>query len=298
MTIYKKILNRLKGETKTKIKACFIGQGNHARACLYPSLPHAGIELLATCALHNADYTDYVKMLKEVKMDAVICCVDALIHPRVAETAIGMGIPVFIEKPPAENSKIAKDIWKWSDQRKVFVMVGFNKRFSPIYQQAKRLSNKATSVTMSINVGKTDELWTQIGIHYIDLMRFFMGEIKSISSSNVGANYIVSFQFESGAIGSLQISPNYNWYNTSEHIELMGAGLVTIDNGHTLTYHREDKTLIWQPNYPIPFKENHLIYTNGYVGELSYFADVVSHKGMGASSIEDGFKALAIMEQF
>lgn len=257
---------------KPKIKVGFVGQGRHATTNLYSSLPYAGIELAATCANHNADFTDYKEMIEKVKMDALIVCVNAQVHYEIA-SVVSKIMPVFIEKPPAPSAEMAGLL---ADSPH-YIMVGFNKRFAPVFQTAKRIIAKPLSMTMNVHVGKCrdrKELIREIGIHYADLFDYF------------------------GVKGDLAISDNLSWERAVEHIEILGEGkLAVIDNG-ILTYHTEDKTTIIAPNHVIPCKENLSIFQHGYVGELSYFAEMVSRKQKGTPSILEGYKALKILEKY
>ena len=272
-TKYRKLLNLVKEKTKPRITACFVGQGSHAVANLYPSLVYSGIELLATCATHNADYTSYLKMMDEVKMDALIVCVNAQMHYEIAMEAVKRKLPVFIEKPPAPNSYCAKQLM---EQAEIFVMVGFNKRFSPVYREAKRLIPKPISMTINVNVGKCktrEELFYEVGIHYVDLFRWF------------------------GVDGPFSISDKLSWEKATEHIEILGEGkLAVIDNGQ-LIYHTQDKEILFTPNRVVPCKENHLIFTNGYVYELEHFADCVANKKPFSPDMKDGYEALRRIEE-
>ena len=250
-----------------------MGQGQHATTNLYPALGYAGIELVATCANHNADYSYWLEMLDKEKFDAIIACVNPTLHFVIATEAAHRNIPIFIEKPPAPNAEDAKNLWILA---KSFIMVGFNKRFAPVFQEAKRLIPKPVSISANINVGKCKtkmELGMEVGIHYVDLFRYF------------------------GKGGILSISDQLSWENATEHIEILGEGqLAIIDNGK-LTHYKEGKITVIEPNRLVPDKENHLIFTNGYVGELSYFAEMVSQKKIGTSNIEDGFNAMLEIEK-
>jgi predicted dehydrogenase len=200
-------------------------------------------------------------------------------------------------------------------------MVGFNKRFGAIYREARRIIEthdfgKLNSIFMSVNVGETDNkenLLREVGIHYLDLLRYFGGEVK-ISQVNKKieknkAIFIISLEFKDGALGSLQLSNLYSWSKPSEYIEILGKeNLLILDNAQKIIHHKptvasvgeipkeSEKSTIWFPNYSIPAKENHLIFLNGYVFELIHFAEMVRRTEKGNSSIEDGYKALSIID--
>lgn len=338
LRMVRKIIDRVKTKyqekTRPKIKVAFVGCGKHSTENLYPALKYASMELIAVCAKHleNAErcalsygaesaYDDYRQMLNKEKIDGLIVCVNPELHYEISIEALKEGIPIFLEKPPASNSKEAKEMWELSDKVDKFLMVGFNKRFCATYAQAKKIIEsgnfgKLNSIVISSNVGATggrEALLLEVGIHYIDLLRYLGGEIKDFHVRNKiyrdKATFVISFEFESGAIGVLQLSNAYSWGKPGEYIEILGEdSLLIVENMHKITYHKPtivspgeipgeaEKSTTWSPNYAIPAKENHLIFLNGYVPELTYFADMVSRAEKGESNIKDGYEALSIIE--
>jgi myo-inositol 2-dehydrogenase/D-chiro-inositol 1-dehydrogenase len=333
-----KIIDRAKKvfqeKVRESVRAAFVGCGKHATENLYPALKYAPINLVSVCAQHlqNAQrcalsfgaeyaYDDYREMLDNDKIDCLIVCVNPKMHYEISKEALNRGIPVFVEKPPASNSIEAKELMDLSNSVNKFLMVGFNKRFGAIYREARRIIEthafgKLNSIFMSVNVGETDNkenFFQEVGIHYIDLLRYFGGEVK-ISQVNKKieknkAIFIISFEFKDGALGSLQLSNLYSWSKPSEYIEILGEeNLLILDNAQKIIHHKptiaspgeipkeSEKSTVWFPNYSIPTKENHLIFLNGYVYELRHFTNVVRNKGKWDSSIEDGHKALSIID--
>lgn len=334
----RKIIDRAKRryqeDSRQKIKVAFVGCGKHATENLYPALRYASMDLVTVCAEHleNAErcalsfgaesaYDDYREMLDKERIDALIVCVNPKLHYEISQEALKRGMPVFVEKPPALSSKEANEMLELSNKADKFLMVGFNKRFAPVYKEAKRIIDsdafgKLNSIFISSNVGATkdkESLLFEVGIHYIDLFRYLSGEIRNFHVDKKidkdKATFIISCTFENQAIGALQLSNAYSWSKPGEHIEIVGEeSLLILNNAHKIIYHKAtivppgeipqepERSTVWLPNYSIPVKENHLIYLNGYVPELIYFADMVSRSQKGYSNIEDGLMALRIIE--
>lgn len=335
----RKIIDRVKKrcveKMKKEIKVAFVGCGKHATDNLYPSLKHACMNLVSVCARHleNAErqallfgaetaYDDYRQMLDNEEIDALIVCVNPELHYEISLEALKRGIPVFVEKPPAPVAKEARDMLELSKKTNKFLMVGFNKRFGPVYQEAKNLIAKGNlgsldSISIRSYVGPTKDeatLLLEVGIHYIDLLRFFGGEIKSLQVKKKihrdKATVVIFCEFAHGAIGTLQLSNNFSWSKPGERIELLGQeSLLILEDSHKLTFHKptiacpgelnleREKSTIWEPNYSIPVKENNLIFLNGYVFELRYFAESIRQGYEGESSIKDGLEALSVIEK-
>jgi myo-inositol 2-dehydrogenase/D-chiro-inositol 1-dehydrogenase len=320
---------------KKEIKVAFVGCGKHATDNLYPSLKHASMNLVSVCARHleNAErqallfgaetaYDDYRQMLDNEEIDALIVCVNPELHYEISMEALKRGIPVFVEKPPAPGVKEAKEMLELSKKTNKFLMVGFNKRFGPVYKEAKNLIEKGStgnldSIFIRSYVGPTKDeqtLLIDVGIHYIDLLRFFAGDIKNLQVKKKihgdKATVVIFCEFNHGAIGTLQLSNNFSWSKPGEYIEILGQeSLLILDDCHKLIFHKptiaspgelnleQEKSTIWEPNYSIPVKENNLIFLNGYAFELRYFAESIRQGYEGSSSIKDGLEALSVIEK-
>jgi len=333
-----KIVDRVKKKYQEKmekeIRVAFVGCGKHATENIYPALKYASMNLIAVCAKHlenaerqalqfgaEAAYDDYEEMLDKEEIDALIVCVNPRLHYEISMVALKKNLPVFVEKPPAPGSEEAKEMLELSREVDKFLMVGFNKRFGPGYKEAKILIEKErigrlSSIFIRAYVGATsgeETLLLDIGIHYIDLLRYFGGEIKDFHVRKKvyrgRTTIVISCEFENTAVGILQLSDGYSWSKPGEYIEILGEeNLVILENAHRLIHHKPtiaspgeipsdgEKSTIWIPNYSIPVKENHLIFLNGYVYELKHFRDIVTGRKGGISSIEDGYKALELIE--
>ncbi|MFH2058569.1 MAG: Gfo/Idh/MocA family oxidoreductase [Pseudomonadota bacterium] len=319
---------------QNEINVAFIGCGNHATTNLYPALKYASMNLSSVCALHIAKaeqqaflfgaesaYDDYHEMLDTEAVDALIVCANAKIHYEAACEALKRGIPVFAEKPPADNVSQCARLVALSKEKNMPIMVGFNKRFAPAYMEAKKIISRASFGALnSINIRayfgfvKSEiSLLTEIGIHYIDLLCYFGSEIRNLKIRKKRikdkVTIVLTCELSTGALGVIQLSNSYSWAKPGERIELLGEeNLVIIKEGREIINHKptsvgpgvipceSEKTTVWSPNYSVPGKENHMIYLNGYVGELRHFSQVVGNKTKCLSTIDDGYSALKVIE--
>ena len=110
-------------------RIAFVGAGNHATESLYPNIAHVPeFDLVAVCDLVDEKarsaarrfgapewFTDVETMLGTAEPDGVCICGPPDMHYQVGLQALGRGIPVFMEKPPALTLKHAEDdrfIWR------------------------------------------------------------------------------------------------------------------------------------------------------------------------------------------
>tara|TARA_Y100000310_G_C20670287_1_gene809898 strand:- start:1038 stop:2102 length:1065 start_codon:yes stop_codon:yes gene_type:complete len=314
-----------------KINIGFIGCGTHATQNIYPSLRYAPINLKAVCArtaesakrnakLFGADafYTDYKLLLARPDLDAVFIVVNQNLHSELCIQALEAGKHVFIEKPPANNQEEINKISEVSKRTGKFVMVGFQKRFAPTYRKTKELIEEEftpTYISTKFCVGPVEDeraLIHDVGIHHFDLIQFLMGPIKSLNFekniTNNQTNFIINLKFESGAIGSMQISSQQFWNKPNERIEIQGdKESIIIDNLINWYHHKDSNekpgflqpegTFFWQPNFSIPSDENQTFFLNGFAYEIKHFAESVLKNKKPENSIENSFKTFILMDQ-
>jgi myo-inositol 2-dehydrogenase/D-chiro-inositol 1-dehydrogenase len=177
-------------------KLCTVGCGYIANAChgpaqrLYAS-QQPGITLAGCCDLdagRSAAYREnfgfargYVsveRMLEEERPDAV-----CLILPpeRIVEVALPLlraGLPLFLEKPPALDSRQLEElISAW--QPEVPAQVGFNRRYMPLMSRARALLEEHTLPGEGLQVNyemirynRTDADFSTTAVHAFDAAGF------------------------------------------------------------------------------------------------------------------------------
>jgi predicted dehydrogenase len=304
----------------------FIGCGRHATKILYPSLHLARLELVAVCdidevsARRNARwfgaeriYTNHHQMLENESLEAVIICTGPKTHTLLALDCIELGLPVFVEKPPALNLAEAEHLRERSEALSVPVMVGTMKRHSLIYKRMKEIISSASfsplaSVEAKMGLGWKNKngyaLLLDAGIHIIDLLRFLMGNISEVSYQKFSPNathtsYAVALKFESGAVGSMLISDQQLWIRNNERIEVTGNDqFVLAENMIHLAHYRPDGEIcVWEPGFSVPNDENSSFFIGGYAGELRSFAESIRQGKPMQAGIADACEAMKIIKQ-
>lgn len=203
-------------------------------------------------------------------------------------------------------------------------MVGFQKRYAPAYVKAKEIIRTndfgdLKHIQTKLCTGRMisgEDFVLEIGIHHLDLARFFFGEVSSVSVNasdrKTGEAYSVNLKFTSGAIGSMILSEQQSWFQNNERVEITGSGnYIDIENACKLTYFnkglevlgvpvshlvcgRQGK-IVWEPNFSCLTTENSLLYQSGMIGEIQHFCDCVLKKKIPQTSIEDACKTMALV---
>jgi predicted dehydrogenase len=177
-------------------------------------------------------YKNYKEMIKRNDLDVVSITVPSFLHTQIALDVIESGKNILIEKPLALTLEDCDKIIHKAKKRGVKVGVQFNKRFHPLFKDIKDLIEKgeigqiaaisATYWRFPFGVTSKPGQWSgkrkyagsilfEDGIHWLDLIRWFTGEIIKVHS--IDNNWVrqefdfsqtifMNLEFKNGGIGS------------------------------------------------------------------------------------------------
>jgi predicted dehydrogenase len=325
----------------------FVGGGEHARMSLYPSLRAAfggspsGLPALVLtqegraqppllaklvalsdhkrdlaeriAAFHAVDtmYTDHREMIEAERPDAVIVCM----HPnRQWQTAIDcleMGVHVWVEKPPAESIAHAEAMAAAAKKADKTLAVGYMKRFSKPYLNAKAFMERAGFGEPSVWESRYTYGQYPIDVyrflngfatHHMDLPRFFMGDIESVYAERVSRGfgldgYAIVLRFVNGGVGLINTNClEEEHINQSERVAVTGiGGRVFVENWRrVLGFIPGEPTYYWEPDDIQPTDDQNSLELHGFVGELRDFAMSIREGRAPGATIEDGIAAIKL----
>lgn len=177
-------------------------------------------------------FTDFRKMLDEVRPDGVIDATPTPEHISVGLECAKRGIALLVEKPLAQTIDEGKRLIQAAKQSGIKLLVGHHRRHNPLWQKARALVQGgelgalrlvACQWTAQKPDGYYEEKWragpgqgplpTNL-VHEIDCLRFTCGEIESLHAFTSSAarrlpftdTLSVSLRFESGALGVIAMS--------------------------------------------------------------------------------------------
>lgn len=84
-------------------------------------------------------YSSYIDLINNKDIDAVVITLPNYLHYKVSIAAIAAGKHVFCEKPLCLKVKEAEEIVKKVEKYNVKFTIGYNRRFDPSYEKAKKL---------------------------------------------------------------------------------------------------------------------------------------------------------------
>lgn len=284
-----------------------IGAGNFSKAILLPALAKTTARLAYVADLNGAAaqyaaaksraekaVTDYRQILEDKDVNAVMVVTSHHTHARFICETLNAGKHVFTEKPLCLNGAELEQIESAvCGHPNAFVMVGFNRRFSPHTQHAKALLASRSGplcMNMMVNAGEIPiDHWTQdpergggriIGeaCHFLDLLAYLAGSrIESVYAARVGAGPAVRddkmsivLTFADGSLGTINYFANGSKRYPKETLEVFCEGrVIRLENFRvTRTFgFQKDKTF------------RTLRQDKGHRAELQAFVDHVAAGG-------------------
>ncbi|WP_265529486.1 bi-domain-containing oxidoreductase [Sphingomicrobium marinum] len=245
----------------------FIGAGNYASRVLIPAFKDAGAELRTivsaggTSGVIHGRKNDFAEasadssaLLADADINTVAIVTRHNTHARMTIDALEAGKHVFVEKPLGLTMEDIDAVEAAHAKTDRLLMVGFNRRFSPLTQKMKSLLEgvaepKAFIMTMNAGAIPADH-WSQdpevgggriIGeaCHLIDLMRYLAGApITGVQASAMGGSAnatldkaSITLNFADGSFGTVHYLANGGSSFPKERIEAFaGGGTLQIDN--------------------------------------------------------------------
>lgn len=254
---------------KKKNIVAFIGAGNYASRFLIPAFKSAGAILHTivssggTSSVINGrsagfSYatSDTNDIFSSDKINTVAIVTRHDSHANLTVKALNAGKHVFVEKPLALTLQELKEVEVAYSQSNCHLMVGFNRRFSPLIKTMKELLASVlepSSFVMVMNAGAIPfEHWTQDSLigggriigeacHYIDLMRYLVGApIVSMQARRMGRSdslkitddkAVIVLGFADGSFGTIHYLANGGSSFPKERIEVFSGGrTLQLDN--------------------------------------------------------------------
>jgi polar amino acid transport system substrate-binding protein len=257
-----------------------IGAGGYVPAMLLPHFKTEGVEFRSIATASGISAHDVGKrfgfayavssaeeVLDDAAVNLVVIGTRHDLHAELARKALERNKHVFVEKPLALNDEQLDAVMLAAGSSTARLMVGFNRRFSPLAQRAKEFFNgreTPLSLLYRVNAGRIPkEHWTQnadegggriVGevCHFIDLMQYLTGappvsafaeSISAKSSKIVDADSVfITLRFADGSNGAIAYLSEGDKGLAKERLEIFGAGRVfVLDDFRRATLYKDGR---------------------------------------------------------
>ncbi len=242
----------------------FIGAGSFGKTTLLPRFARsAGVELVGIATAtgpsgHSTGErfgfqfatTDAAEVLGDERVDAVVITTRHGSHAGYTARALRAGKSVFVEKPLAVDEEGLREVLEAQAESGALLMVGFNRRFSPLAAELKDAFASAgpLAVTYRINAGPIPaNHWIHdprdgggriIGevCHFVDLVQFLADDVPTeVFAYSLGGpegalhdTVSVVLRFAGGSVANVNYFATGDKAVPKERIEVFGGGALGI----------------------------------------------------------------------
>lgn len=263
-------------------------------------------------------YTNPMALIDDPAVDAIVIVSPTDTHREMVIAAAGRKKPTFCEKPPSIALDAADEMRHAIERSGMFFQMGFMRRFDAGYASAKKQTEegrigmplvfKSTSrdpfrpSLEYANPKSSGGMLLDMGIHDFDLARWFMGDVRSVSTigatiaypelATVGDidNAVSSLTFASGKLGVVDLSRS-GIYGYDISTEILG-----LEGTLRIGYLRETPVMLMTRNSvahdTVPYFMER--FRDAYTTQLQNFAQNVLQERPAPITIEDGIEALRI----
>ncbi|MDD3699411.1 MAG: Gfo/Idh/MocA family oxidoreductase [Atribacterota bacterium] len=303
-------------------------------------------------------YTDWEEIIEDPAVQILDNTSPNYLHAEPSILALEKGKHVLCEKPLAGNAQEAKKMWEAAQKSKAKAMVCFNYRFVPALRLAKEFISsgklgeiyhfRAQYLQEWIMDPDFPAVWRldknaagsgalgDLGAHIIDLARFLVGEITTVSSLTrtfikerklaedprkkvpvtVDDAFVALVEFEKGAIGTLEASRFCAGRKNYQVVEINGSrgsirfNLERLNELEVYLVGEEPKifqgfhdvlvTESFHPFYEYWWPQGHIIgWEHTFVHAVAHFLDaIVNNKDIApyGATFEDGYRCAVICD--
>ena len=247
-------------EPTKDISVSFIGAGNYAQGMLLPNLPN---DISRKGVMTNSGATakrvserfefefctsNEDDILKSADTNTLFVATRHDTHAQYILKGLENGKNVYSEKPLCLKVEELVQIKQMCEEKNRSVMVGFNRRFSPLSQFIKKqFGDGKMSMIYRVNTGVIPaDSWTQDpeigggriigeGCHFIDFMTYMCGsvpvKVSAVAlpdSQNLNDTVNIVIQFENGSTGVLAYYANGSKTLPKEYAEIYCSGKTAV----------------------------------------------------------------------
>jgi myo-inositol 2-dehydrogenase/D-chiro-inositol 1-dehydrogenase len=194
---------------------------------------------------------DSVDELLASGIDLVFVTVPNTRHAELAIKALDRGVHVFVEKPLATDLEQARRVGVAQQRSERHLFVGYNRRFAPVYLEARRRVSGPAFKPAHVNIIQNDgdmanppwltDLAMTGGfmydttVHFLDMAQYLMGEIVEIRALGkaffypIPDDFVIQLRFAGGTFGAITTCGHASWISPFERVQVVGdhASVIT-----------------------------------------------------------------------
>lgn len=258
-----------------EVNISFIGAGSSAQNSLLQHLKNANLISVATSSSHTSksvaqkfgfavSNNNSDDIIQSSKNNTIFIATRHNLHAEYVLNGIRNNKNIFVEKPLCLTEEELEEITNEYKKHNVHLMVGFNRRFSPLVQKIKKLikEDQPIAINYRINAGFIPaNNWVQdkdigggriIGevCHFVDLAMYIAGALpESLSAFSMDGPYgnldslTINLRFKNGSIAAISYFANGSKELKKEYLEIFANGVsIILDDFKELRIYGKNKS--------------------------------------------------------
>ncbi|EPC4490222.1 Gfo/Idh/MocA family protein [Serratia liquefaciens] len=235
--------------------------------------------------------------------DAVFVHSSTASHFQVIGELLRYGVHVYVDKPLAETVEQGEQLLALAEKQGKALMVGFNRRFAPLYRQLKQDMNQPASIRMdkhrADSVGPNDARFTLLDdyLHVVDTVLWLGGDAGqrlsgSLRINDVGELVYAEHHFECGET-LVTTSMHRRAGSQRESVQAVTDGAIYQVNDMRQWLREDSQGVLEQP---APGWQTTLAQ-RGFDGAIRHFLASVSNQTLPETAGEQAIAAQRVIER-
>lgn len=300
------------------MKIAVIGTGGIAQKAYFPLLavmPDIHVIAVHSHTLANAEAaakrwripfaTDVLDEIIAKQPQAALVISSTESHFLISKKLLEHGIDVYAEKSLTDSSTLSLELAQAVEENKRVLAVGYNRRYAPLYQQAKELIGGLPIEHALIQKHRTSasnpslfQQYLDDTIHQIDLMRYYCGEASAESTAyHMDKGVLVSaastVRLPSGGTGIITACNQSGAWQESVTLHAQDI-TVHVDAFQRLRALRGDHEIVYGTDRAGKWITS--MQERGFHGELAHFFHCVSTREIPVTNATEAAKTQQLME--
>lgn len=232
-------------------------------------------------------------------LDAAFVHTSTESHAEIAGKLLQNSVHVYLDKPLAYSVKESRTLVDLAEQAGRILMVGFNRRFAPMYSQFHAIAQHRLIIMQKNRLflpGDVRRFVFDDFIHVVDTLRFLApGEIRDMRVSSLRqADQLVHLVLHLEGDGFAAIGVmNRDSGAVEETLEVMSPGNKWLVRGLNTTVHYQNGE-----EHHHAFKDwDPVLYRRGFPQIIDHFLDCVKHDQAPLQTARDALKTHVLCER-
>jgi virulence factor len=243
-------------------------------------------------------------LLETARPDAALVLTPKPTHYAVVRTLLEAGVDVFCEKPLTTVLTEAEDLVARAARTGRILMVGFNRRYAPVYVTAREAFAAAppeACLAVKNRPGSEYRATFENAVHMVDVLRWFCGEAVDVHGAAAFVDpyrettAAATLRFDSGALAVLLA--NRSTSHWVERLEVFGHGRSAVVEAPDRVSLGQDGTARVTEMTPLHMGWAQVSDKMGFRQELEHFVLCVRTRAVPRTSGADAVRTQALMDR-